>query len=166
VYTARKLRKSLSPAEAKLWHQLRGSPGGIKFRLQHPIDPYVADFYCAAAKLIIEVDGTAHDGAGALRDERRDAALRAQGYEIMRISAADVMRDVGSVFAHIMGRVAIPLHQPSAGPPPRSGEDSRSPPSCPFRNGEGDHAKRGGGGSEPPQRPITNTPPPHLREAN
>jgi very-short-patch-repair endonuclease len=124
VYTARQLRKALSPAEAKLWRHLRGKPNGYKFRLQHPLDPYVADFCCVAAKLIVEIDGAAHEGMGAIRDAVRDAALRARGFDIIRIPAADVMRDIGSVFDAIMVRVGSPLHQPSAGPPPRSGEDT------------------------------------------
>ena len=54
---------------------LRRSPGGVSFRRQHPIGPYVTDFYCAAAKLVIEIDGQIH-GFTVERDGRRDEYMR------------------------------------------------------------------------------------------
>lgn len=54
------LRKNMTKAEITLWEYLRTKPFGIKFRRQHPIGSYVADFYCHALKLIIEVDGNVH----------------------------------------------------------------------------------------------------------
>src|SRR5688572_31153061 len=73
---ARQQRRSMSPPEVKLWALLR-SPAGIRFRRQYSIGPYVADFYCPAAKLVIEVDGLVHDFVAAIeRDERRDAHIR------------------------------------------------------------------------------------------
>jgi very-short-patch-repair endonuclease len=124
VYLARKLRRQMSPAEAKLWLELRQRPGGLKFRKQHPIDPFVADFYCSKASLVIEVDGWAHDTTQvARRDERRDAFLSERGLQIMRIPAAEIMRDVAAVIQQILVRAGSPLHQPPAGPPPRAGEE-------------------------------------------
>ena len=65
---------------------------------QHPIGPYVADFYCPAAKLVIEVDGLVHDFAGpADHDERRNAYMRELGLEVVRIPASDVFRDASGV---------------------------------------------------------------------
>src|SRR5438067_9351885 len=58
---ARQQRRAMSPPEVRLWALLRRSPNGIGFRRQHPIGPYVADFYCPAAKLAIEIDGRTHD---------------------------------------------------------------------------------------------------------
>ena len=57
---ARQLRRSLSLPEAKLWTLLRTRPDGFKFRRQHPVGPYIVDFYCPEARLAIEVDGASH----------------------------------------------------------------------------------------------------------
>lgn len=62
VAKARKLRRAMAPPEARLWQTLRTRPDGLKFRHQHPAGPYVLDFYCAARKLGIEIDGIAHMG--------------------------------------------------------------------------------------------------------
>jgi len=127
VYAARKLRRTMSLPEALLWQRLRGSPGGVAFRKQHPIDPYVADFYCSSAKLVIELDGISHDlGERPLRDEKRDAFLRERGYRVFRITATEVLRDPDAVAESIVSYAAAnPLHRPAApdGPPPRPGED-------------------------------------------
>jgi very-short-patch-repair endonuclease len=77
---ARRLRRKLSLPEGLLWRELRGKPDGVKFRKQHPLGKYALDFYCAAAKLAVEVDGIAHDmGDRPARDEARDDIVRAQG---------------------------------------------------------------------------------------
>jgi very-short-patch-repair endonuclease len=77
--------------EALLWNALRGrSPGKPAFRRQHPIEPYVLDFYFAAAKLCVEVDGEAHDWRVG-RDNRRDAWLRERGIEVVRYPARAVL---------------------------------------------------------------------------
>jgi very-short-patch-repair endonuclease len=127
VYTARKLRRSMSLPEVLLWQRLRGSPYGLSFRKQHPIDPYVADFYCSAAKLVIELDGMGHDlGNRPARDEKRDTFLRERGYRLFRIAAAEVLRDPDAVAQSIIAYAAAnPLHHRPAGggPPPRPGED-------------------------------------------
>jgi very-short-patch-repair endonuclease len=86
----------MSPPEVRLWSLLRRCPGGVKFRRQHSIGPYVADFYCAAAKLVIEIDGLIHDFTRD-RDERRDEYMRSLGLTILRIPASDVMADALSV---------------------------------------------------------------------
>ena len=70
----------------------------MKFRRQYSIDPYVLDFYCAKAKVALEVDGIVHDmGDNPLRDEKRDAFLREHGIEVMRIPAADVLQSPDDV---------------------------------------------------------------------
>jgi very-short-patch-repair endonuclease len=91
---ARRLRRALSPPEARLWNRLRErAPGLPTFRRQHPIGPYVLDFYCAKARLAIEIDGMSHDiGDQPLRDIRRNEWLQARGVTVMRIAADDVMR--------------------------------------------------------------------------
>jgi very-short-patch-repair endonuclease len=93
VAKARRLRKDMTLPEVSLWQLLRGQPDGVKLRRQHPLGPYVLDFYCAAAKIGFEIDGIAHEmGDRPVRDEQRDAWLRSQGVEVMRIPAADVLR--------------------------------------------------------------------------
>src|SRR6266849_1720425 len=65
-----------------------------QLRRQHPIGPYILDFYCPAARLAIEVDGFAHDNAvAATHDARRDAWLVQRGVRVMRINAEEVLRD-------------------------------------------------------------------------
>lgn len=86
VAKARLFRRELTRPEARLWQVLRTRPGGLKFRRQHPIGPYVLDFYCPAARLAIEVDGAAHDmGSNPGRDERRDGWLRQRGLAVLRV---------------------------------------------------------------------------------
>jgi very-short-patch-repair endonuclease len=116
----------MSLPEILLWQRLRGSPEGIAFRKQHPIDPYVADFYCAASRLVIEIDGKAHDmGDRPKRDEGRSSFLAERGYHLLRVAAPDVLNDPDSVAQSIVTYAADPLHHRAArgGPPPRPGED-------------------------------------------
>ena len=125
VRRARQLRRTLTLPEIALWAQLRARPNGLKFRRQHPAGPYVLDFYCAEARLCVEVDGGAHDFADrAARDVRRDALLAEHGIETLRISARDVLRDLDAVLTHVLNAAALrpPLHHPAApgGPPPRA----------------------------------------------
>ena len=98
VLRARRLRRSMSPPEALLWQALRTRPDGLKFRRQHPFDRCTADFYCAAAKLAVEVDGDGHDmGDNPAVDARRDAWLGEQGVRVLRFNASEVMKDLESV---------------------------------------------------------------------
>jgi very-short-patch-repair endonuclease len=92
----RKLRRQMTEAEAKLWQELRGRRlDEIKFRRQVPIGPYVADFACLEALLVVEVDGSQH--AHSLRDRVRDAELKARGFRVLRFWNDDVLREMGSV---------------------------------------------------------------------
>lgn len=98
VKIARGLRRALSPPEVLLWQRLRLRPCGVKFRRQHPVGRYVADFYAPDARLIVEVDGVAHDrGDRPERDALRDDWLREQGFVVVRIAASDVLKDVDAV---------------------------------------------------------------------
>jgi very-short-patch-repair endonuclease len=82
----------MSLPEVLLWRLLRKATPSI--RRQHPIGGYVVDFYCPAAKLVIEVDGFAHEtGGSASRDAARDGWLRTQGLNVLRIAARDALRD-------------------------------------------------------------------------
>ncbi len=88
---ARKLRRDMTGPERALWHLLRSRGlNGLKFRRQHPIGPFVADFYCAQAKLVVEVDGLSHEDADA--DSRRQAYIEAQGMRVFRVSNDDVLK--------------------------------------------------------------------------
>ena len=80
---------------ALLWARLRALRGqGPAFRRQHAIGPYVADFYCSAARLVIEVDGATHtEDTQIAHDERRNAYMRALGFEVLRVPAGEIMRD-------------------------------------------------------------------------
>jgi len=118
---AREQRRRPSLPEGLLWQALRTRPEGLKFRRQHPFGPYVADFYCAAARLVIEIDGESHSmGDGPQRDARRDEWLRRHGLRVIRFKAADVMNDVSSVVTAILHgcRSQLPHHQAPPGPPP------------------------------------------------
>jgi very-short-patch-repair endonuclease len=129
THTARKLRRYMSLPEVLLWQRLRGNQLGVKFRRQHPIGSYVADFYCSSQRLVIEVDGDAHNmGDRPARDVSRDAFLNENGYKVLRVAASDILKDIDPVMAAIAAIVDSPLHhQPAAGgPPPRAGEENKS----------------------------------------
>ena len=119
VYEARDLRKELSLPEVLLWQHLRGRPNGLKFRRQHPIDPYIVDFYCRHACLVVEIDGAAHDAARSDRDQTRDGLLRDQGLQVLRVSADAILAGAAAIAEWILARAGSPLHQASPGPPPR-----------------------------------------------
>ncbi len=132
VENARRLRRNLSPPEARLWSRLRPRASGAPiFRRQHPLGPYVIDFYCAKARLAIEVDGIGHDmGDRPQRDLRRDEWLRARGVSVMRIPAREVMRAiddaVDAIVCMAIARIAAvaPSTTLRAVPlPPIAGED-------------------------------------------
>ena len=102
---ARSFRKALTPPEARLWLRLKGKSDGVHFRKQHPIGPYIVDFYCAGAKLVVEVEGLIHDVLDiAEKDEPRNIWLEAQGLELMRIPASEIMRDPDEVALGILSR--------------------------------------------------------------
>ena len=107
-----------------LWQRLRGARAGAKFRRQHPIGPYVVDFYCREGRLVIEVDGEAHSrGDQPAKDVMRERFLKENGYQLMHIPAAEILRNIDGVANVIATRVAPPLHHAAHGPPPRAGED-------------------------------------------
>lgn len=117
---ARNFRRDLSLPEKLLWVRLRGAE--VRFRRQHPIGPYVLDFYCPARKLAIEVDGAAHDfGDRPKRDEVRTKWLKARGIEVLRVAAKDVLAEPDAVADALLRLCAKPLHHspPASGPPPR-----------------------------------------------
>jgi very-short-patch-repair endonuclease len=92
---ARQLRQSLTISEQRLWNWLRNRTfSGFKFRRQAPIGRFVADFYCAGLKLVIEVDGHHHETIDMSEyDSERTLYLRARGVEVVRITNELIARD-------------------------------------------------------------------------
>jgi very-short-patch-repair endonuclease len=91
---ARRFRRELTPPEARLWLRLKGRPEDVHFRKQHPVGPYIVDFYCAAARLVVEVDRQIHNVPEVqARDDIRTKWLTQQGLEVVRITGADIMDD-------------------------------------------------------------------------
>ena len=96
---ASSLRRNLTDAESKLWQELRGRRvQGYKFRRQHPIEDYIADFACLSAKLIVEIDGATHStDEEKAYDVRRTAFLESLGWQVIRFTNDDVYSDVDGV---------------------------------------------------------------------
>ncbi len=99
---AKELRDQLTPPEAMLWSLLKGNQlDGIAFRSQHPVGPYIVDFYCHRARLVIEADGSTHKGDQIHHDRNRDAWMRERGIHILRIPAREVLQNLSGVHATI-----------------------------------------------------------------
>jgi very-short-patch-repair endonuclease len=103
VSFCRHLRKTMSKAEAVLWTHLRGSRiNGRRFRRQHPIGPFVADFACVKARLVIEVDGDSHTSEEAQAyDARRTMYLTKQGWRERRFTNQAVLQNLDHVLEEI-----------------------------------------------------------------
>ena len=95
----------MPPPEVVLWQALRARQlDGLRFRRQHPMGPFILDFYCPEAKLCVEVDGYVHTlPQQAVRDERREDWLAGQGVRVVRIPAIDVVRRLSDVLDVILG---------------------------------------------------------------
>ena len=79
------MRQNMTEAEVALWSIVRGRRLGVRFRRQQPIGPYIVDFYCSAAKLVVELDGNHHgDEERYARDQARTLWLNSQGFEVLR----------------------------------------------------------------------------------
>jgi very-short-patch-repair endonuclease len=111
---ARELRRTLTPGERLLWQALRNRRFlGLKFRVQHPLGPFIADFYCAARRLAVEVDGAVHrDPVVHGHDQARDAWLRARGVRVLRLSAKLVEQDLPRALCLIAAALAAPPDTP------------------------------------------------------
>src|SRR3990167_2060148 len=101
---ARDLRQAQTVFERKFWARVRNRQlGGLKFRRQVPVGPYIADFYCEDAALIVELDGDQHgQDEGAARGIVRDAYLRSAGYEVFRLWNNGFMRDPHAALDHVL----------------------------------------------------------------
>jgi very-short-patch-repair endonuclease len=109
---ARQLRRDMTPTELVLWRQLRLGQLGAHFRRQHAVGPYVVDFFCAKARLVIELDGDSHgDPRQVQRDAYRTRWLQEQkAYRVLRFGNDEVLKNIEGVLI----RIAEALE----GPPP------------------------------------------------
>lgn len=99
---AAELRKTPTPAEARLWNVLRGDQiEGVSFRRQHAIEKHIVDFCSPKRRLIIEVDGGAY-AAAARHDDDRTAELVSEGYRVLRFWNAQVLNDTDTVVKEII----------------------------------------------------------------
>jgi very-short-patch-repair endonuclease len=118
---ARRLRRETTEAERMLWAELRHDQLGCRFRRQHPIPPYIVDFACIEARLVIEADGRQHERAG--DHEMRDQALRLNGWRVLRFWNNDILQNRRGVLQTILAALGSnPTTSPHPIPPPRAGE--------------------------------------------
>jgi very-short-patch-repair endonuclease len=101
------MRRHMTPPEARLWRCLKGHKlAGLKFRRQQSIGPYILDFYCASAKLAVEVDGAVHGTPEQMaHDRRRTAWLMAQGLTVLRYPALSIRDNLDGVLAGIRATI-------------------------------------------------------------
>jgi very-short-patch-repair endonuclease len=114
---ARELRQPQTAAEATLWRVLQNRKLGYKFRRQHPIGPFIVDFYCAeAGRLVIEIDGSSHMEQEEY-DAERTAWLESQGYHVIRFNNTEVRYQLNEVVQAILEAcsAAKPAREPSEG---------------------------------------------------
>jgi very-short-patch-repair endonuclease len=118
---ARRLRRDMTIAETILWRGLRDRGIGAKFRRQVAIGPYVADFVCISARIIVELDGPPHDEPEQrLHDMHRDAWLRSRGWQVLRFSN-DLVTGGGNIILEEIQRTLKAAESPSYGPRRREG---------------------------------------------
>ena len=104
---AREFRHTATPAEDALWQSLRrGNLDGLKFRRQHAIGTYVVDFYCASARLVVEVDGAIHD-TQVERDANRQAFLESLGLRVLRFRNEEVLGGLDGVLVQIAALIDL-----------------------------------------------------------
>ena len=152
VKRARKLRKEMSLPEVLLWVQLQRHPGGYRFRKQVPLHPYTLDFACMKARLVIEVDGEAHNRGDQPRlDEVRDRVMAERGFRTLRLPAYEVLTTMeGSLTAIVEAcRLGAPPNPPRHGEVARRRRDGGVPP----------FGKRGVDREGGPLRPLEGAPP-------
>ena len=114
VQRARQLRSVTTDAERRLWRILRiFRHEGLHFRRQAPIGPYVADFACHRAKLIVELDGSQHaEARNARHDAVRTAFLESRGYRVLRFANSDLVANRENIAEYIFVEASARLHPP------------------------------------------------------
>lgn len=112
-HRARELRREMTPAERLLWSRLRNRRlEGLKFRRQHPLGPFIADFYCAACRLVVEIDGDIHD-LQPERDAARTEQFEQYGYRVIRFRNVQVLNDLEDVLAAIEAACTVDSEEKS-----------------------------------------------------
>ena len=103
IANTRNLRGNQTDSERMLWHVLRNRGlGGLKFVRQRPVGRFIADFLCAECKLIVELDGSQHNGAGLAKDARRTQVLESYGYRVIRFWNFEVHQNLVGVLESIL----------------------------------------------------------------
>ncbi len=98
----KKLRKSLTPAEARLWNCLKSKNLGRKFRRQHSVGDYILDFYCPEIKLAVELDGASHNSSDKFKKDReKDEFLHSVGIKVLRLKSQYVIINLEGVIQEI-----------------------------------------------------------------
>jgi leucyl-tRNA synthetase len=111
---AREMRQPQTAAEATLWRAVRNRNLIYKFRRQHTIERFIVDFYCAQAKLCIEIDGDTHQAAGQQEyDAARTEYLETLGYQVIRFANNDVRYNINAVVTAILEKIESILQTPS-----------------------------------------------------
>ena len=99
---AKSLRDKLTPPEQLLWSTLRNNQiADLPFRSQHPLGPYIADFFCRDARLVIEIDGKTHQADQLTHDHARDQWMRSCGIHVLRVQAREVFAELEAVLRTI-----------------------------------------------------------------
>ncbi len=144
---SRELRVNATEAEKLLWSRLKQDQLGTKFRRQHPVDPYIVDFYAPEYGLVVEADGGQHNGNPA--DEARTAYLEKKGYTVIRFWNSDILSNIDGVLTAILEKIgSMPKKaRPPRSPLPQAGGGRRSartpinpPPPIHGRGGKGGRA--------------------------
>jgi adenine-specific DNA-methyltransferase len=111
---ARDLRRRQTDTEERLWQAVRNRQlAGARFKRQQPVGPFVVDFFCPKACLVVEVDGAVHD-AQQEYDAERDVILEQAGYRILRVTADEVERDLASVLSRIRSVFTLQMRSDEA----------------------------------------------------
>ena len=98
---AKELRQQMTPPETLMWEHLRGRRlNGLKFRRQHPLGLFIADFYCAEYRLVVEIDGGVHQNQSD-RDAQRTQQFVQYGYRVLRFRNEAIERDINRVLNEI-----------------------------------------------------------------
>jgi very-short-patch-repair endonuclease len=105
---AAELRHQMTPEERIVWQELRGNRLGVHFRRQQPLAPYIVDFYCHQARLVVEIDGSPHRRQQGY-DHQRDAYMTRIGIRVLRVANHTVRNDLRSVIHAIRNAL---LHAP------------------------------------------------------
>ena len=114
---AKRLRREMSPVQAKLWAALRAGRVGVKFQREVVLEPYIADFASRSGRLVVEVDGDSHAETAAY-DAARTASLGEQGYRVIRFTNREVLDNLEGVLRAIL----IELGREPDDPRPLQGE--------------------------------------------